>query len=86
MICREVAIQPDFHENYASCFPVGGEGLELSHDSTGNTGGVAKSGAPVAQFVVSDPDLALIVDAWPNLAEAVKEKIVAVVNSHRLSS
>jgi len=40
----------------------------------------AKSGAVDAREAPVDPDLALIIEAWPGLPEAVRAKIVAMVS------
>jgi len=62
---------------------VGDKGLELPPKSAGNTGfsetGGAESGAVGARMGLSDPDLAAVVAAWPNLPEATRAAVVALV-------
>ncbi len=64
---------------------VAGTGLELSHETTGNSIGSpqsgAESGAHDAQSGTFDPDLAAFVDAWPTLPEPLKAGILALVRA-----
>lgn len=41
----------------------------------------AKSGAPESEKPSSDPDLALILDRWPNLPEHVRQAVLALVQT-----
>jgi hypothetical protein len=43
--------------------------------------GAAKSGAVWAGFVLSEPDLAKLVEAWPRLPEYVRGAVLALVES-----
>ena len=43
--------------------------------------GGAESGAHAAPMIVSDPDLAAVVTTWPELPEAVRAGIVAMVRT-----
>jgi hypothetical protein len=60
-------------------------GLESSHEITGNSSGVprsgAESGAVRSQNGLIDADLAVVVDAWPTLPEAIKTGILAMVRA-----
>ena len=62
---------------------VAGTGFELPPRNTGNSSNSfqsgAESGALGALSAPIDPDLALLVKAWPGLPEAVKAKVVAMV-------
>ncbi len=63
------------------------EGLEPLQDSPEKTTvseqGGAQSGAHTAPTAVSDPDLAGVISAWPELPEAVRVGIVAMVRAAR---
>ena len=61
------------------------KGLELPQDFPDKTivsdlGG-AESGAPPAPTAISDPDLAIVVTAWPDLPEAIRAGIVTMVRT-----
>jgi hypothetical protein len=56
--------------------PNQGSGLEDSCYA-----GAAKSGAVFADSSPIDPDLAKIIDAWPNLPEAIRAGILAMVRA-----
>lgn len=60
-----------------------GTGLELPPRNTGNPSDSfqsgAESGALGAHSAPFDPDLAVIVEAWPGLPDNVKASIVAMV-------
>lgn len=62
---------------------MGGTGPEHYENSSGKTHsgdeGGAESGALGARTAQFDPDLALIVAAWPKLTSAVKARIVSKV-------
>ncbi len=40
-----------------------------------------ESGTPDAQNTPLDPDLALIVDRWPNLPEPIRQAVLALVRT-----
>lgn len=54
--------------------------LALSKTPISGEGG-AKSGAHDAPKVPADPDLALIVDRWPNLPEPIRQAVLALVRT-----
>ncbi|MCC7086404.1 MAG: hypothetical protein IT427_15495 [Pirellulales bacterium] len=58
-------------------------GIELGPQSSGNNGvgnqSGAKSGALGAQKAPLDPDLAAVVDAWPDLPAEVKEAVMGII-------
>ena len=60
-------------------------GTEHTADSSGNRGvavqGGAKSGALSGNSAPIDPDLALVVNAWPTLPEATRRQVVAMVRA-----
>ncbi|MCH7685408.1 MAG: hypothetical protein IH899_01785 [Planctomycetes bacterium] len=60
-------------------------GLERTDDSTGNNviqgQGGAESGAVGAQSALMDPDLRAVIEAWPELPDAVKAGILAMVRA-----
>jgi len=68
---------------------MGGRGLEPIEKSSENPGvpsqGGAKSGALGAREALQDgpqdPDLQAVVDAWPDLPEALKTGILAMVRA-----
>jgi hypothetical protein len=64
---------------------IGQAGLEPSHDSHGNQHTTnqsgAKSGARIEHTESSDPDLASVVAAWPDLPRAIKAGILAMVST-----
>ena len=43
--------------------------------------GGARGGAVAGQFGPIGPDLAVVVEAWPTLSEAVRESILATVQA-----
>jgi hypothetical protein len=49
--------------------------MRLSSESGAKSGAVGGDSAPI------DPDLALIVNHWPNLSETVRQSIVAMVRA-----
>ena len=61
------------------------KGLEQPQDSPEKTTvseqGGAESGAQAAPTSVSDPDLAAVVKAWPELPESVRAGIAAMVKA-----
>lgn len=64
---------------------VGQAGLESGAESSGKTGvgaqGGAESGVVGAPGAEVDADLALVVAAWPNLADSAKARILSIVHS-----
>ena len=64
---------------------MGEAGLEPPSNSPGNTGipqaGGAESGALAAPKPPSDPDLRAVVEAWPELPDAVRVAVVALVKA-----
>ena len=66
---------------------VAGTGLELSQESSENSivdeQGGAESGALGAQNGPIGPDLAVVVEAWPGLPEAIKVGILAMIRAAR---
>jgi hypothetical protein len=64
---------------------VGGTGVELPQENTGNTEirnqSGAESGALGAREAPLDPDLLAVVDAWPALPESVKAGILAMIRA-----
>ena len=62
-------------------------GLGLSSKSSGKTGysekGGAESGALACDSGAFDPDLAVVVKAWPDLPESVRRDILAMVEGAR---
>jgi hypothetical protein len=60
-------------------------GIEPTRNSSKNTilsaEDGAKSGALEADFRPLDPALAQIVDAWPNLPEAIRKAMLALAES-----
>ncbi|MGA2061867.1 MAG: hypothetical protein ABSG67_15380 [Thermoguttaceae bacterium] len=64
---------------------MGDTGFELSPKSSGNTGfseiGGTKSGTLGAQSDDFPPDLAVVVSTWPDLPEALRQSIVAMVRA-----
>ena len=64
-----------------------GAGLEHPAKSSGNDGGGGQSGAECgalgAPNAPLDPDLAVVVDAWPKLPDAIKAGILAIVTAAR---
>ncbi len=64
---------------------MGRTGLEQTGKTLGNSGNSERSGAdsgadPVNSLQI-DPDLQRLIDSWPNLPEAVKAGIAAMVNA-----
>ncbi|UCC30279.1 MAG: hypothetical protein JSU86_19025 [Phycisphaerales bacterium] len=61
------------------------EGFEPPQDfpekTTVSEQGGAESGAHAAPIAVSDPDLRAVVSAWPELPEALRKGIVAMVKA-----
>lgn len=59
------------------------QGLELFSHAKGKTNipglGGATGGAIVDAMEPFDPDLAVVIEQWPGLSEAVKAQIVALV-------
>ena len=47
------------------------------------TSGGAKSGAHNAPKPLKDADLQLIIDVWPNLPDAIKAAIKALIQTHK---
>ena len=47
-----------------------------------STSGGAKSGAPNAPKAPQDPDLAMVVERWPNLPEHIKAAIKALIQTN----
>jgi hypothetical protein len=43
--------------------------------------GGAESGAPAARTAISDPALAALIDAWPDLPQPVRRGILAMVEA-----
>jgi hypothetical protein len=80
-------IQPAGSEISLPEFQVAGTGTEHPSDSSGNQGvalqGGAKSGALSGDSAISDPDLLAVVAAWPTLPEAVRQRVVAMVQAPR---
>ncbi len=64
---------------------MGDTGLEHTANSTQKTAlseiGAAKSGAVDARNGPIDPDLALVINAWPMLSEASKVEVIAIVKA-----
>lgn len=62
-------------------------GLEQGAPNTGETPfsetGGAESDALGAQSALIDPELLALVEAWPELPEAIKANILAMVRSHQ---
>lgn len=60
-------------------------GLEHSPQTSEKTAdsqpGGAESGAPAARTVVSDPELATLVDAWADLPDPVRRGILAMIEA-----
>ncbi|TWU06886.1 hypothetical protein CA54_52880 [Symmachiella macrocystis] len=60
-------------------------GIEPDPKSSGNRGGGdqsgAESGALNVQNAPTDPDLQVIIDAWPALPEAIKVGILAMIRA-----
>lgn len=58
---------------------------EHTRDFTGNTGvlkkSAAESGAAGAENGLVDPDLAAVVQAWPDLPAATRRQMVAMVEA-----
>ncbi len=66
---------------------VGGTRLEVPPKNTGNDGGGGQSGAESGALGAGEapigPDLAVVVDAWPKLPDAIKAGILAIVTAAR---
>ena len=64
---------------------VGDTGLEqppvFSKETAISSRGGAESGAPPADLPASDPDLRLVVEAWPTLPEPMRAAILAIVRT-----
>ena len=62
-------------------------GFERTQENTGETTvsveGGAESGALDAENLVTDPDLAAVIAAWPTLSEANRTAILAIINTDR---
>ena len=66
---------------------MGGTGLEqiaeLSRNTEGSQTRDAKSDANGARDALIDPDLSVVIDAWPKLPEAIKAGILAMIRATR---
>lgn len=64
---------------------VAGTGLELSHESTGNSSAATQSGAKCGALGVRetplDPGLADVAEVWLTLPEAIKTGILAMIRA-----
>jgi hypothetical protein len=58
------------------CNPIEGNQLRQSPDSR-----AAESGAVDAREAPIDPDLQAVIEAWPGLPEAVKAKVIELVQA-----
>jgi len=60
-------------------------GIEPDPKSSGNSGGDDQSGAECgaldAKKADFDPDLAVVVEAWPKLPEAIRAGILAMIRA-----
>jgi hypothetical protein len=64
-----------------------GTGFEPAQESPGNSPSAiqsdAKSGAFGAEYCPCDADLAVVVEAWPSLPEALRAGILAMIRASR---
>jgi hypothetical protein len=73
----------------ASHYVVEDRGIEPPQDSSENTPfseiGGTESGTVSAQSAPFPPDLAAVAAAWPNLPDATRQAIVAIIREGRLA-
>jgi hypothetical protein len=67
---------------YLVILKMAGTGLELSHETTGNSIGSSQSGAESGALDTQNgpiaPDLVAVVNVWPTLPADVRQRIVAL--------
>jgi hypothetical protein len=73
------------HRDFSQQAGMAGTGFEAPLENTGNSSGSdqsgAESGALGAREAPLDPELAVVVDAWPALPDAIKAGILALVRA-----